>query len=278
MKKGISSFAFEGAMSLKEIFVQAKKFGFEGVELWLDPNGPVYPEITEKELDVIKNDANEAGIELYSLAATVYWGVSLVSDDENQREQAKSYVKDQLRIASYLGCETILVIPGHTGVSFAPALGIVDYEEAYKRAVMAARELAAYAEKAGVVIGMENVWNKFLMTPIEMKNFIDEVGSPWVQSYFDVGNVLLTSYPEHWVKILGKRISKVHFKDFKTSIGNLDGFCDLLTGDVDYSAVMSALKNAGYDGWATCETGPYKTNNEINLKHISDAMDYIFTL
>ena len=116
------------------------------------------------------------------------------------------------------------------------------------------------------------------MTPLEMRTFIDEINSPWIQSYFDVGNVLLTSYPEHWIKILGKRISKVHFKDFKTSIGNLEGFCDLLTGDVNYKAVMDAFKNAGYDGWATCETGPYKTNNEVNLKHISDAMDYIFSL
>ncbi len=278
MKKGISSLAFSGSMTLKEIFIQAKQYGFEGVELWLDPNGPVYPDITEKELEVIKNDASEAGIVLYSLAATVYWGCSLVSDNEDEREQAKEYVKAQLRIASYLGCETILVIPGHTGVVFAPALGIVDYETAYERAVKAAKELAPYAQKAGVVIGMENVWNKFLMTPIEMRTFIDEVGSPWVQSYFDVGNVLLTSYPEHWIKILGSRISKVHFKDFKMSIGNLDGFCDLLTGDVNYKAVMDAFKSVGYDGWTTCETGPYATDNTINLKHISEAMDYIHKL
>ena len=234
--------------------------------------------MTPEKIEEIKKDAKDAGIELYSLASGLGWSFSLVSDDEKERELAKTYVKKQLEIAAALGCDTILVVPGHTGVDFAPDLGVVPYDVAYMRSQDAMRELAPYAEKAGVYLGVENVWNKFLLSPLEMKNFIDEVGSPYIQSYFDVGNVLVNSYPEHWINILGSRIKKVHFKDFKRSIGNLDAFCDILAGDVDYKAVMAAFKNVGYDNWVTAEVGPYQTDNTVQLKHTSAAMDYILSL
>lgn len=275
MKKGICTFAFPPDLSLGEIFFEAKKSGFDGVELCMTLDGPITPDISDEELCRIKADADSAGIELYSVMTSVYWSASLVSDDKSQRELAKSYAKKQIDIAKKLGCETVLIVPGHTGVDFAPGLGVVDYETAYIRAVESAKELAPYAEEAGVVMAMENVWNKFLLSPLEMRGFIDEIGSPCVMAYLDVGNVLVNGYPEHWVKALGKRISKVHIKDFKMSIGNADGFCDLLAGDVNFSAVTEALRNVGYDGWITAETAPYKTNNQVMIEHISSAMNYI---
>src|SRR5659263_668632 len=87
-------------------------------------------------------------------------------------------------------------------------------------------------------IGLENVWNKFLLSPIEMRDFIDKIDSSYVGAYLDVGNVINTGYPEQWIRILGKRIKKVHFKDFRKSVGTLSGFVDLLAGDVDYPEVM----------------------------------------
>lgn len=278
MRKGIGTGAFPYGMSLKDIFKQAKEFGFEGVELWLGLDGEVTPDMTPEKIEEIKKDAKDAGIELYSLASGLGWSFSLVSDNKEERELAKTYVKKQLELAAALGCDTILVVPGHTGVDFAPALGVVPYDVAYARSLEAMRELAPYAEKAGVYLGVENVWNKFLLSPLEMKGFIDEVGSPYIQSYFDVGNVLVNSYPEHWINILGSRIKKVHFKDFKRSIGNLDAFCDILAGDVDYKAVMAAFKNIGYDNWVTAEVGPYSSDNTVQLKHTSAAMDYILSL
>ena len=275
MKKGISRWAFPDEMPLSEIFLTAKKAGFDGVEVTMDIDGELSPDTTDEEVSVIKAAAETAGIELYSVAASVYWSVSLVADDEAERQKAKEYVKKQLHLAKLLGCDTILVIPGHTGVDFAPELGIVDYSTAYIRAVEAAKELAPFAEESGVVICMENVWNKFLVSPLEMNKFLDEVGSSYVKSYFDVGNTMQCGYPVHWIRILKDKIKAVHLKDFKCSIGNLDGFCELLTGDVDYKGVMEAFETVGYDGWVTSEVMSGEgTLNEF-IKRTSDAMDKI---
>ncbi|MBQ7901988.1 MAG: sugar phosphate isomerase/epimerase [Clostridia bacterium] len=278
MNKGISSVAFPAGMTIKEMFAEAKKHGFDGVELSMNASGELTTDTGLEELRQIKNEADNAGITLYSVTSGVCWMYSLTSDDEAQRGLAKENVKKQLDIAARLGCETILVVPGHVGVDFAPHLGVVEYETAYNRALNAIGELVPYAESAGVVMGIENVWNKFLVSPLEVRSFIDEINSPYVKAYFDVGNVLINSYPEHWITILGNRIAKVHFKDFKRSIGNINGFCDLLAGDVDYKAVMSAFKSVGYDGWVTAEVTPYVGDNSVMLSHTSAAMDYIIDI
>jgi hexulose-6-phosphate isomerase len=126
----------------------------------------------------------------------------------------------------------------------------------------------------GVAIGVENVWNKFLLSPLEMRDFLDKIASENVACYFDVGNVVLTGYPEQWIDILGHRIKRVHLKDFKRSVGTLDGFCDLLDGDVDYAAVMAALRRVGYDGPLTAEF----FNCEGKLEQLSSAMDRILAM
>lgn len=107
-------------------------------------------------------------------------------------------------------------------------------------------------------LGIENVWNKFLLSPLEMRDFIDSFGSAAVGSYFDAGNVLLTGYPEHWISILAQRIVRVHVKDFKKSVGTAAGFVDMLEGDVDFQAVRTALERIGYDGYVTAEMLPYE--------------------
>ena len=272
MKKGICSFAFPGHMSFSEIFVQAKEFGFDGVELCLCENGELNPNVTDDKLARIMELAKKAEIELYSVTTSLYWSASLVSDDEAERNLALSYAKKQIDVAKKLGCESVLIVPGHTGVSFAPDLGVIEYDVAYERAVQSAKVIASYAQDAGIVAGMENVWNKFLLSPLEMKGFIDEINNPCVKAYFDVGNVLVNGYPEHWIKILGSRIDKIHLKDFKL---DTNSFCDLLSGDVNYPAVMKALKNTGYNGWLTAEYVPYSTDNTVMLRHISNAIDSI---
>src|SRR5690606_16928419 len=103
----------------------------------------------------------------------------------------------------------------------------------------------------GVQVCVENVWNKFLLSPLEMRGFLDGLKSSSVGSYFDVGNVLATGYPEHWIQLLGSRIKRVHFKDYRRAVGTADGFCDLLSGDVNWPGVVSALCSIGYDGWVT---------------------------
>ncbi len=275
MKKGISIWSFAGG-SLAENFQLAKQAGFDGVEVALAEDGEINLHTTKEELLAIKRQANEAGIELYSVASGLYWSYSLTSDKKEEREKAKACVKKQLEVASVLGCDTVLVLPGAVSATLAPQLGVVDYEVAYERSLEALKELAAVAEKYKVSIGLENVWNNFLLSPLEMRDFIDKIGSEYVGCYFDVGNVLYCGYPEQWIKILGKRIKKVHFKDYKRAVGSLDGFVDLLAGDVNYPAVMEAFEKIGYDNWVTGEMIPaYAHYPETILFNTSNSMDKI---
>ena len=148
------------------------------------------------------------------------------------------------------------MVPGAVKVAFDPDSELVEYDVAYERALEALTELAPYAEQLKVAIGVENVWNKFLLSPMEMAEFIDKVGSDYVGSYFDVGNVLYIGYPEHWIKVLAGRIKKVHLKDYRVEAGGLHGFVDLLAGEVNWPAVMQQFEKIGYDGWVSAEMIP----------------------
>ena len=275
MKKGISIWSFAES-DLKTCFELAKAAGYEGVELALDETGAVSMQSTEEELLAVKAMAEEVGVQLYSVASGLYWTYNYTSEKESNRERAKEITRKQLWTASVLGCDTILVVPGAVNVAFEADGEIVDYDVAYERALAALKELAPYAEQMKVTIAVENVWNKFLLSPLEMRDFIDKVGSAYVGSYFDVGNVLYCGYPEQWIKILGQRIKKVHFKDYRKSVGGLDGFVDLLAGDVNYIAVKNALDKIGYTDWVTAEMlPPYTQYPETILFNTSNAMDMI---
>lgn len=275
MKKGISIWSF-AETDLKKCFQLAQDAGFDGVEVALDEKGLVSLESTKEDAETVKAWAKEAGVALYSVASGLYWKKNYTASSEEIRREAKEITKKQLQVASWLGCQSILVVPGAVGVDFEPGSEIVDYDVAYDRCLEALKELAPVAEEYQVELCIENVWNKFLLSPLEMRDLIDKVNSPWVGSYFDVGNVLYCGYPEQWIKILGKRIRKVHFKDFKRSVGTLDGFGDLLSGDVNWKNVRAALEKTGYDGWVTAEMlPPYAQYPETILYNTSNAMNRI---
>lgn len=274
MKKGISIWSFSEP-DLKKCMEIAKDAGFDGIELALDEEGPVSMKSTKEDILKVKAMADEIGLELYSIACGLYWTYNYTSANEENVKRAKEITKKQLEVASWLGCDTILVVPGAVEVAFDPG-EVVEYDVAYERALSALRELAPVAESLGVSIGVENVWNRFLLSPLEMAEFIDKVGSDYVGSYFDVGNVLYMGYPEHWVKILNSRIKKVHFKDYRRQAGDLHGFVDLLAGEVNYPAVMESFKKIGYDNWVTAEMIPAYTHYpETIIYNTSNAMDKI---
>lgn len=276
MKKCINVWSFPEGLKIIDCMKIAKDAGFDAIELALNETGELALESTEDEILGYKKAAEDIGIGISSLATGLYWSYSLTSDKEHIREKAKSIVKKQLDFAALLGVDTILVVPGAVGVDFVPGSEIIGYDIAYKRALEAIKELAPYAESKKVSIGIENVWNKFLLSPLEMRNFIDEIDSQYVGAYFDVGNVIYSGYPEHWIKILGKRIKKVHFKDFRREVGTLAGFVDLLSGDVNFPAVIKELKNVGYDSYVTAEMiPPYKDYPEQIVYNTSLAMDKI---
>lgn len=272
MNMGINVWSFPGEWSLNRIFQAAKAAGFDGVEIALTESGEVNLNSTREEIEAVGAMARANKIELYSVASGLYWSYPLTSNNQAVCEKAKRIVKKQLETASWLGCDTILVIPGSVGIDFMPDSEVIEYDVAYERALLLMNELKGYAERLQVAIGLENVWNKFLLSPLEMRDFIDKIGSEFVGAYLDVGNVVSNGYPEHWIKILGNRIRKVHFKDYRKDAGGLGGFVDLLAGDVDYPAVMAALRSIDYTGWVTAEMSAYRTCPDQLVYNTANSM------
>ena len=282
MKKSICSCSFYGDWSIEEKFKLAKEAGFEGFEIDLSEEGSVNLKSTEAELKVFRKTAESYGLTLGSLATFLYWGANACSEDPQIREKADTILHRQIEVAADLGVDSILVVPGSVGVDFIPGAEVVRYDIAYERAQKFIRAAIPYAEEKGVTICLENVWNKFLLSPLEMKSFIDSFGSERVGAYFDVGNALATGYPEHWIEILGNRIKRVHVKDYRRNVGTVDGFCDLLSGDVNWPAVIGSLKKIGYCGFVSSEMIPpvpfYKHCPEILIQTTGKALEAILTL
>ena len=279
MKKGISIWSFDASQSLEQCFQAAKKAGFEGVEVALAEEGEINLNSSKADMEKIVASAKSNGIELYSLASGLYWQYSFSSNNDETREKALLVLHKQIELAAWLGCKTILVIPGTVHADFIDGCETVDYDVAYERAIDAIQKELKFAEEMQIEIGIENVWNKFLLSPLEMRDFIDQFASAYVGSYFDVGNVVYSGYPEQWIKILNNRIKKVHLKDYKRVAGGLHGFVDLLGGDVDYPAVIKALKEINYDGWLTAEMlPPYKYYTDQILVNTSLIMDRIINM
>ncbi|WP_020620915.1 sugar phosphate isomerase/epimerase family protein [Paenibacillus daejeonensis] len=276
MKKGINIWSFGEGTTIKTAIATAKKAGYDGIELSLNETGELSLESTDSELAEIKARLEDAELELAGLATGLYWDYAMTSEDAAKRTKAVDVCKKQLESAAALGVDAILVIPGAVGVDFIPGSEVVDYDVAYDRALEAIGSLVPFAEQAGVAIAIENVWNKFLLSPLELRGFIDSHQSAYVGSYFDVGNTVQNGYPEQWIRILGDRIKKVHFKDYRRQAGGLHGFVDLLAGDVDYPAVMQALRGIGYDNYVTAEMiPPYTHHSEQIIYNTSASMDAI---
>ncbi|MFZ4599289.1 MAG: sugar phosphate isomerase/epimerase family protein [Terrimicrobiaceae bacterium] len=282
MKKSVGICCFYGSWNIEEKFALAKEAGFQGFEIDLSEDGPVNLKSTPEELKAFRKLAEKHGLELSGLMTFLYWGANAASADPAVRDKAANLLARQVECAQLLGIDTILAVPGAVGVDFIPGAEVVRYDLAYERATAFIQAALPAAEKAGVTIGVENVWNKLLLTPLEMKAFVDQFESENVGVYFDVANTLAFGYPDHWIEILGSRIKRVHFKDYRRNVGTADGFCDLLSGDVDWPAVMAALRKIGYTNWIAAEMIPpvpfYKHCPEVLIHTTSRAMDAIFKL
>jgi L-ribulose-5-phosphate 3-epimerase len=269
MKIGINRWTFPGHLSLNECFAQAKHAGFDSIEINIAEDGEVTPASTEAEIQAIVTSSKAAGVEISSLSTGLGWRYPITSPDESVRQKGEENIRAQLKVAQWLGVDTILVVPGIVSADIA-------YDEAYTRAQAVLKRVAAEAEERKVAVGVENVWNKFLLSPLEFARFLDEIGSPYVGAYFDVGNVLVYGFPDQWIRILGRRIKKIHVKDFKTNIGNITGFCNPLQGDVPWAKVRTALEAIGYNEFITAEVDGYRVHHELGLKHIADSLRIVF--
>ena len=266
MLKGISVWAFAPNRPLNEVFQLAKETGFQAVEVAIADDGPITPQSSEADCRRILELAKAAGIEVCGLASGMGWKYPLTSQDESVRRRGIDATKASLRVARWLDTDAILLVPGIVNAA-------TPYDAAYKNATEAIHEILPVALETGVTLGIENVWNKFLLSPLETRAFVEQFGDG-CGAYFDVGNVIAFGFPEHWIPILNEQICRIHFKDFKREVGTLSGFCPLLEGDVDFPAVMKSLREIGYNGPVVSEFG----NCEADLTTISQAMDLILAM
>jgi L-ribulose-5-phosphate 3-epimerase len=255
----------EGTLPVEEFFSKAKRDGFA---LGLD--------VTEERVRELRELAASLGLKTPSVASGTYWAYSLASAHPEDRDKAEKILDRMIEITAWFGAKTLLTIPGAVDVFFLPDRPVQPYDEVMAFAHFGLKKAALTAQRFQVRLGIENVWNRFLLSPAEMAAFIDSIDTPWVGAYMDVANVLPFGYPEQWLRILGKRVVGIHFKDFRRGVGTAEGFVDLLEGDVNWPEVMKAIEEIGYEGPVAAEMIPlYKHYPEIRVQNASRAMDAI---
>ena len=249
---------FGGEKKPREFIDWAAEKGLDGVELTVGDCLSV--DTGEAEAKEIAAYAKAKGVGLRTLATGAGWGKWLCADDPAERAEAVDFVKKYLQLAAWLGAETVLVVPGATRVAWDASHAEVSYKNAWENAIASIRALAPVAETLGVNIALENVWNRFLISPMEWKLFLDQIDSPRVGIYFDAANCCLNCRPEDFPDVLGNRIMAVHLKNFEESdsAGGLHGFGDdLFKGVVDFKRLFAAFAKAGYSGPFTVEMIPF---------------------
>lgn len=255
LKKAVLISMLPKQMSYLDRFKLAVNVGFDGMEAQT-VNDP-------KEADQIKEAAEKAGLRIHSVMNMDHWKYPLSSDDPAAVEHSLKSMETSLRTAKLWGADTVLLVP-------AVVTPKTSYRDAYTRSQAQIRKLIPMAQELGVIIAVEEVWNKFLLSPIEFAKYVDEFNSPWVRAYFDVGNVMLYGYPQDWIRTLGKRIVKFHLKDFKTDTKQ---FVPLREGHVDWPEVRRAIAEIGFSGYLTVELNG---GDEAYLREVSARVDKIF--
>lgn len=239
MKRGICIGSLPKELDTEAKLALAKRAGFDGVEINTidDP----------AEREAVTAAARRIGVELHSVMASGHWKSPLSSADEETRQAGLANIRASVDTARAVGATTVLVVPAVVNETQS-------YASTYELALQSMRELARYAEQQGIRLGVENVWNRFLLTPREMGQFLSEIGSRSVGLYFDCGNILAYGYPQLWIRELGSALVKVHVKDFDSSTRQ---FKHLLQGSVNWKEVRAALQEVGYDDYLTAELPLY---------------------
>lgn len=282
MRKAINIWSFPFDWDLEQKIRIAAEAGFDGFEPDLSDDGPLNLKSTAAEIREVGRLIRSHGLEISSLATGLYWGANAASESARNRKAAARILRRQIETAARLETDAILVVPGAVGADFIPDAETIPYDVAWNRAGALIADALPLANKHGITIGIENVWNKFLLSPLEMAAFVDQFDDPLVGVYFDVGNALANGYPEHWIRILDQRIKRIHVKDYRRAVGTVDGFVDLLSGDVNWAEVVAAARDINYKGWCAAEMIPpapfYKHSPETLIHNTARAMDGIFGL
>lgn len=242
------------SMTAEDRFRLARDAGFEGVEV---------PTIRDqKVLNEVRKASEASGVRVHSIMNSDHWSRPLSSADPEVVRKGVACMETSMRNAKALGADTVLLVPAVVNPQ-------TPYNEAWTRSTKALRDLAAMAQELGIVIGIEDVWNKFLLSPREFAEYVDQFQTPHVRAYFDIGNIVAYGYPQDWIRTLGKRIVKLHVKDFDTGKHK---FVPLLEGSIDWKEVRRALDDIGYKGFMTAEL---PGGDEKYLRDVSERMSRI---
>jgi hexulose-6-phosphate isomerase len=262
LKKGIMWGTVGVKGSILEKMKAIKEAGFDGTEM-----------MSHMDQDEVLRARDESGLAIPSVCGRDHWAKPLSHPDPKVREEGLEALKQTLRDAKRYGASSVLLVPAVVSKE-------VSYDEAYRRSQAEIRKAIPLAEELGVKIACENVWNQFLLSPLEAARYVDEFKSPAVGWHFDVGNILNYGWPEQWIRILGPRIQKLHIKEFsrkkRDSEGLWKGFdVKLLEGDNDWPAVMKAVDDIGYHNWAITEQGG--GDSPEGLKDLADRLTKIIS-
>lgn len=279
MKKSINLWAFPypDKMSLRDCLQLAKNAGFDGIELNYDLESDLSPKAGEKELTAIRRMAEEIGIEISGLCSFLFWPYPLTAHDEARRARGFELAGKMTEAAHLLGTSNLLVVPGSVHIPWRDDYPPVSNSICDQRAKEAVKRLLPNAEKLGVSLNIENIFfNGYLMTPMEMADFVDHFDSEYVNVHFDTGNIMMFQYPEHWIEHLGPRIRNVHLKEF-TKDGtdySLESFRPLLDGTTDWPAVIEAFDDTWYKGYLTFEYfRPWSHYPEALIYQTADSLN-----
>jgi L-ribulose-5-phosphate 3-epimerase len=255
-----STIGLEGSVLQK--FRAMKEAGFDGVE----PMGAM-------NRDEVLAAFKETGLQAASVCDHIHWEKPLSAPDEATRKLGLEGLLQSLRDAHAYGAGSVLLVPGiaRDGVS---------YEQCWQRSIVEIKKAIPVAKDLGVKISIENVGNDFITTPEQAMDFLDAINSEWVGWHFDIGNVGRKYGPaERWIQVLGKRIVRIHVKDFSTKprvSGARDERPRLLDGETNWPAVMNALDRAGYQGWAISEQPASQAADVQTARDLAERMDKIF--
>jgi len=255
IKKGImyATIGFKG--SVLEKFKAIKQAGFDGVE-----------PMSHMNQDEVMKAFDETGLKAASVCCSTHWDKPLSHPSAEVREAGLTGLKVALRDARRYGASSVLLVPGVVN-------DMVSYDDCWKRSIAEIRKVIPVAEDLGVKIAIEDVWNKFIMKPEQAASYLDEINSPSVGWHFDVGNVIKFNAPELWIPVLGKRILKLHIKEYSKAKGFGVQFFE---GDNNWPAIMKALDEVGYASWGISEMPGEQTRDSATLKSFSERMDRIF--